>query len=175
MARGLLSLAAMRSLVLVALVAGTAHAEPRSYVEAGPELGATYEGALWSGFAVGAGARLSDSWWLHAQAGGAVAPVQLMAWSVDTSHDSISDVRGGIELLPCWNRGRACWAVGTDLGYRRDIRTTDLRDDRSGPEAVFRTGFDGGGDQLRFRAMFEGISTHRGDTEAFLVGAAYRF
>lgn len=148
-------------------------APPTMQVEVAPALGATYDGDIYAGLA-GAGLyRLNDLLAVHAAVEAATARVVHFAGidQYEGTQDRFAEARGGIELRHCVNPA-LCAIGGVDVGYRSEHEGAM---DLSGPEAVARVGLDLGTPHVRFRPMFEGTSTHHGDTGALLLGAGYRF
>ena len=151
-------------------------AAPRYAVELAASAGSTYDGDLYAG-AVAAGAyRVNDLVWVHAALETATARV-LHFPGVDQyegTSDRFSEARGGLELHECGRAGALCAIAGVDVGYRDESVTGNVPMNLAGPEAVARFGLDVGTRRVRFRPVFEGTSTHRGDTGALLVGLASR-
>lgn len=151
-------------------------AVPRYQVEVAPALGSTYDGDLYAGLAAAASYRVNDIVAIHAAVEGAKARVVHFAGidQYEGTSDRFAEARGGVELRHCV-RESLCGLAGVDVGYHSETVSGAGAMDLSGPEAVARFGLDVGTRQLRFRPVFEGTSTHHGDTGAVLLGVGYRF
>jgi len=151
-------------------------AAPRYTVEAAAAAGSTYDGDLYAGAVLGGGYRLNELLALHAAVETATARVVHVA-GIDQyggTSDRFFEARGGLELHECLTGNALCAVGGVDVGYRAETLTGTGGMDLSGAEAVARIGLDVGTPHVRFRPMFEGTSTHHGDTGALLLGLAYR-
>jgi hypothetical protein len=122
---------------------------------------------VYGGIAAAGGYAFTSWGWLHA--GGDVA-TEVGKYGT-AGH--LADVHVGIEVRPCTSDRAWCFVIGADGGYRHELVLDTPHRDRSGGEAVFRMGLDAGLGQLRVRPIFEGTSTKRGDTSAFVVSLAY--
>jgi hypothetical protein len=179
----------VKSLVVVVVLAGVAHAQPSltapmprpqpvtADVELDATFGGTRSGDVYAGIIAGGAFRLSDWFWIHAAAGTAKAPVVHFAGidQYEGTSDRFTDLRGGLELRTCTHSGLACGIFGVDFGGRHEVYS-----DNSGHmvtwsgTAVARAGLDIGAANLRARAMFEGTTAMQvGDTSALNLGVAY--
>lgn len=149
---------------------------PRYQVEVAPALGSTYDGDIYAGVAAAGTYRINDLLAIHGAVEAAKARVVHFAGidQYEGSSERFAEARGGVELRHCL-RESLCGLAGVDVGYRSESLSGRSAMDLSGAEAVARFGFDVGTRQIRFRPVFEGTSTHHGDTEAVLLGAAYRW
>ncbi len=174
----------VRTLVVVAAIAGAAHAQPslvpaspstptpvENAIEVGALFGETTAGDLATGLVLGGEHRLGHTLWLHGAAAAVTTPQLETGWSMVTS-DRFSDLRGGPELRACTITDQLCALVGVDVGYRHEI--FDHTMNRSGGEAVLRVGADVAlVREVRLRAVFEGTSTRASDTSAMTFTVAY--
>jgi hypothetical protein len=151
-------------------------AVPRIQVEVAPALGSTYDGDLYAGLAAAGSYSINDLVAIHGAVEAAKARVVHFAGidQYEGTSDRFAEARGGVELRHCM-RESLCGIAGVDVGYRRETLSGNGAMDLSGPEAVARFGLDVGTRQVRFRPVFEGTSTHHGDTGALLLGVGYRF
>lgn len=149
---------------------------PRYTIELAAAAGSTYDGDLYAGGVLAGGYRINDLISLHAALETATARI-LHFPGVDQyegTTDRFSEARGGLELRTCRRGDALCAVGGVDLGFRDETVTGDQPMGLSGAEAVARIGLDLGTRRVRVRPMFEGTSTHHGDTGALLLGLAYR-
>jgi len=151
-------------------------AAPRTTIELAAAAGSTYDGDLYVGAVVAGGYRLNRLLSLHAAVESATARVVHFAGidQYEGTSDRFTEARGGVELHTCATGGALCAIAGVDLGYRSEAVTGAQAMPLSGTEAVARFGLDVGSAHVRFRPVFEGTSTHRGDTSALVLGLAYR-
>jgi len=150
--------------------------QPRMQVEVAPAFGSTYDGDIYAGLAGAGTYRLNDLLAIHGAVEAAKARVVHFAGidQYEGSSERFAEARGGVELRRCL-RDSLCGIAGVDVGYRRETLSGRSAMDLSGAEAIARFGLDVGTRQVRFRPVFEGTSTHHGDTGAVLLGAAYRW
>lgn len=150
-------------------------AAPSYQVEVAPALGSTYDGDLYAGVAVAGTHRINELIAFHGVVEAAKARLVHFAGvdQYEGSSDRFVEARGGVELRHCLHDS-LCGIAGVDVGYRSETLSGDAMR-LSSPEAVARFGLDVGTRQVRFRPVFEGTSTHHGDTGAVLLGAAYRW
>ncbi len=151
-------------------------AAPRYSIEAAAAAGSTYDGDLYAGAVLAGGYRITDLFSVHAALETATARI-LHFPGIDQyegTSDRFSEARGGVELHECVRSDALCGIAGVDLSYRGETVSGNQPMSLSGAEAVARLGLDVGTRTVRFRPMFEGTSTHHGDTEALLLGVAYR-
>lgn len=149
---------------------------PRMQLEVAPALGSTYDGDLYAGLAGAGTYRINDLIALHGAVEAAKARIVHFAGidQYEGTGDRFAEARGGIELRHCLHDS-LCGIAGVDVGYRSETLTGGTAMNLSGAEAVARFGLDVGTRAIRFRPVFEGTSTHHGDTGAVLLGAAYRW